>query len=92
MPYIDKKERPKVWEGILKSSGDLNYAIHQTINDYFEQNNRNYNTMNDVIGALECAKMELYRRMIADYEDIKIRENGDCRPYTNWIKDWHKLK
>ena len=92
MPYIDKNDRPDAWEGILKNSGALNYAIHQTINEYFEQNGRNYQTMNDVVGVLECAKMELYRRIISDYEDIKIREHGDCRPYVNWIKDWHKLK
>lgn len=92
MPYIDKNDRPDAWEGILKDSGALNYTIHQTINEYFEQNGRNYQTMNDVVGVLECAKMELYRRIISDYEDIKIRENGDCRPYVNWIKDWHKLK
>jgi hypothetical protein len=30
-----------------------------------------------VIGALENCKMELYRRKIAPYEDIKIEENGD---------------
>jgi len=72
MPYIDKKQRPKVWEGILKNAGDLNYSLHQTINEYFEQNNRNYQTMNDVIGVLECAKMELYRRMVAEYEDIRF--------------------
>ena len=31
----------------------------------------------DVIGALEGAKMELYRRKISLYEDIKLKENGD---------------
>ena len=56
MPYIDKNDRPDAWEGILKDSGALNYAIHQTINEYFEQNGRNYQTMNDVVGVLECAR------------------------------------
>jgi hypothetical protein len=32
---------------------------------------------NDVIGALECCKLELYRRMVAPYENTKIKENGD---------------
>jgi len=31
----------------------------------------------DAIGALECAKLELYRRVAAPYEDTKIAENGD---------------
>ena len=30
-----------------------------------------------MIGALESAKLELYRRSIALYEDTKIKENGD---------------
>jgi hypothetical protein len=33
--------------------------------------------MNDIIGVLEAAKTEFYRRIIAPYEDIKIQDNGD---------------
>lgn len=91
MPYIPKSERNKVYEGLYKNAGCLNYKIHQVINDYFEQNNRNYQTINDVIGVLSCVQMELYRRMVGDYEKIKILQNGDCRPYSNWLKDKHKL-
>jgi hypothetical protein len=32
---------------------------------------------NDAIGALEGAKLELYRRYVSAYEDDKIKENGD---------------
>ncbi len=35
---------------------------------------------NAVVGALECAKLELYRRMVAPYENGKIAENGDVYP------------
>lgn len=92
MPYIPKSERNKAFENILPNAGVLNYAIHQLINEYFEQNNRNYQTINDVVGVLDCAKMELYRRMASEYEEIKILQNGDCRPYTTWLKDKHKFK
>lgn len=92
MPYISKKQRNDAYEGVYTNAGSLNYATHQLIDQYFEQNNRNYQTINDVIGVLECVKMELYRRMGADYEKIKILQNGDCRPYTTWIKDKHKLE
>ena len=92
MPYIPKSERNKAFENILPTAGVLNYAIHQLISEYFEQNNRNYQTINYVIGVLECAKMELYTRMGAEYEEIKILQNGDCRPYTTWLKDKHKFK
>ena len=33
--------------------------------------------LNAAIGVLECAKLELYRRVVAMYEDGKIKENGD---------------
>lgn len=30
-----------------------------------------------MVGALECAKLELYRRIAIPYEEQKIQENGD---------------
>jgi hypothetical protein len=36
-----------------------------------------YDDYNSLIGTLECAKQELYRRKIAAYEDKKIEENGE---------------
>jgi len=30
---------------------------------------------------MECAKMEIYRRLVAPYEDRKIVQNGDVNPY-----------
>lgn len=92
MPYITKAERNQAFEHVLPNAGVLNYAMHQLIHQYFEQNNRNYQTINDVIGVLECVKQELYRRIGSDYEEIKIIQNGDCRPYSNWLKDKHKFK
>ena len=91
MPYIPKSERNKAFENVLTNAGVLNYSIHQTVNLYFEQNNRNYQTINDVIGVLECVKQELYRRMASEYEEIKILQKGDCRPYSTWLKDKHKF-
>jgi len=36
-----------------------------------------YDDYNTLIGVLENIKLELYRRKIIPYEDIKIKENGD---------------
>ena len=36
-----------------------------------------YHHYNQLIGVLECAKLELYRRLIAPYEDVKIIDDGD---------------
>jgi hypothetical protein len=34
-------------------------------------------THHNVVGVLECCKLELYRRLVSKYEDIKILLNGD---------------
>jgi len=39
-----------------------------------------YSKINEAIGILECAKLELYRRVAAPYEDVKLRANGDVYP------------
>ena len=36
-----------------------------------------YAAINEMIGALECCKLELYRRLAAPYEDAKIEQNGE---------------
>lgn len=55
--------------------GILNYVVTKlAINLNFR---RNYKNFNAIVGALECCKLELYRRGIAPYEDKKIQENGD---------------
>jgi hypothetical protein len=56
--------------------GDLNYTITKLIHSIL-QGNINYSNINNAVGVLECAKLELYRRLAAPYEDTKIIENGD---------------
>jgi hypothetical protein len=92
MPYIQKLEREKfVIEDVnerafdalghigemCENAGDLNYAITTIVQTYMKEKGEKYQHYNDVIGALEGCKLELYRRHIARYEDIKIAENGD---------------
>ena len=36
-----------------------------------------YAHLNEALGALESAKLELYRRLAAPYEDEKKSETGD---------------
>lgn len=42
-----------------------------------------YSGINAAIGVLECAKMELYRRVAAPYEDLAINTNGDIEAYKS---------
>jgi uncharacterized protein DUF6899/ribosomal L7/L12-like protein len=60
--------------------GVLNYIITEACLLWVRARNDgklDYDTLNSAIGVLECAKLELYRRMVAPYEDEKIAENGD---------------
>jgi hypothetical protein len=43
---------------------------------YLREKGIKYANINEVIGALECCKLELYRAIAAPYEEEKIEENG----------------
>lgn len=60
--------------------GNLNYIISSII-DGLCVKHKGYAHINKIIGVLECAKLEYYRRAAAKYEDQKIQENGDV--YVN---------
>ena len=81
MPYIDQDTRNRLaFEPVAPSSAaELNYAITCLVLKRLGAQPR-YEDFNAAIGALECAKLELYRRMISPYEDKTIVENGDVYP------------
>lgn len=86
MPYIENNIRPK-FEDILtvlknklpeiKTEGELNFFITSILNIYLKQKGEKYATYNTIIGVLECAKLEYYRKRVSYYEDKKIKINGD---------------
>ena len=79
MPYISKVSRKAIDSGQRDpiSAGELNYELTRTIIDYLDNKGKSYQTMNDIIGALEGCKQEFYARVVRPYEDEKIKENGD---------------
>ncbi len=78
MPYIKVEDRLRViTQGCPNTAGELNYLFTMLSRDYIHEKGESYQTYNDILGALEGAKLELYRRQVAPYEDIKIQENGD---------------
>jgi len=79
MPYIDPDARRRLAEGAEPSGpGELNYAITRLVDRYLaSRGGLRYAHLNEVIGALECAKLELYRRLAAPYEDEKLSQSGD---------------
>lgn len=82
MPYITDDAREELAFREPENAGELNFILTTIVRDYVvgsaENNYKvNYQRFNDAIGALEGCKLELYRRMVAPYEDKKIIENGD---------------
>lgn len=79
MPYIEPERREAILKGAKpRDAGELNFAITILVDNYLKDKGEiRYAHLNEVIGAMDCAKLELYRRVAAPYEDKKIEENGD---------------
>jgi hypothetical protein len=83
MPYIKPYDRIVFNRDVdhlspsITGPGDLNYVITRLLVKHIDRVGCSYASINEVVGVLECAKLELYRRMAALYEDKKITENGD---------------
>jgi len=93
MPYIPQNDRADTEVMLLddalsftpKNAGELNFAVTRFIDNYLEKNGVRYRYINEMIGALECCKLELYRRIASPYEDVVMRKNGDA--YATEIDD-----
>ena len=84
MPYIRQELRERLEDGELPDNeGELNYVITGLLDDYLSAYGLNYTNLNALVGVLECAKLELYRRIVSPYEDEKLETNGDV--YTDNI-------
>lgn len=84
MPYIRKEARDD-YDSVLRPladwlegvpEGDLNYVLTRLIQAWLG-GRHTYSDYNAALGVLEAVKQEFYRRVVAPYEDKKIKENGD---------------
>lgn len=86
MPYIKKQSRKEIDKYLDKliawmpeisdeTVGDYTYIIYKLLKKSVYK--KKYYKYALVLGVLESAKIEFYRREIAKYEDKKIKENGD---------------
>ena len=66
--------------GRITCAGDLNYVITRIIQTHLEYSGMCYANLNEIVGALECCKLEFIRRVVSPYEDEKIKINGDVHP------------
>ncbi len=84
MPYIKQEDRTRlsplasaIEVAEIKTPGELNYLLTLLTHRFLNQKPESYQGYNDAMGALEGAKLELYRRHVAPYENEKIEQNGD---------------
>jgi len=81
MPYIPRPRRiqlaPLIAEMVeqeVKADGDLNYLLFYYAKYHVPQS---YNSLKNYLGELIEAAEEIRRKLLAPYEDEKIKENGD---------------
>lgn len=100
MPYIKQEIRevldPSIESLILEINkfekedveGILNYSITRIINNCIKESDAEwrYRHLNRCIGVLECAKIEMYRRLGSFLEDSAIAKNGDLKEYSFYKK------
>lgn len=60
--------------------GLMNYSITRILNQVFAD--ARYHDFNEVIGMLECCKLEYYRIYGGPYEDSKQQENGPVETFN----------
>lgn len=79
MPYITphRRERIDTLYEAPANAGELNYVITREITRYLAMHGASYTIFNEVMGAIEGARAEFYRRVVAPYEDEKRLANGD---------------
>jgi hypothetical protein len=82
MPYIDEKDRPAMDDIVnhmlfsgVKADGKLNYVLFKLCRKLVVP--ESYNSYKNFIGELNMCAMEIYRRFVAPYEDVKKEKNGD---------------
>jgi len=88
MPYIKQEQRNFLDLSIDKlvdklklggyKPGEINYTITRLLLASW-RDKPSYTTANELIGILECAKLEFYREHVALYENVKRLENGDVK-------------
>ncbi len=81
MPYIKEEHKAKMDNIVsmmamlgVQAKGDLNFILYKYCKYCIEPS---YNNYKNFCGELRQCATEIERRLLADYEDKKIQENGD---------------
>lgn len=82
MPYVTREKRELLDQIVsnmgevykIKADGDLNYILYALCKRYVKPS---YGEYKNFIGELNECAAEIRRRLLAEYENEKIKENGD---------------
>ena len=90
MPYLKKYDKEKVidngglelenYYSNLKPqefAGHLNYLNYKLVKSWIKKNGQRYWILALIVGTLICCVFEIYRRIVAPYEQSVIEKNGD---------------
>ncbi len=78
MPYLQFEDKERLLDHMYpQKPGELNFLLTTLCRRYWSKSGKNYQAINDIIGALECAKQEYYARIARVYEDRKRDAHGD---------------
>jgi len=96
MPYIKEENRNKIDYAIEElveqfrneigwsDTGAANYTITRVILGCMKPvNGWTYDSLSDVIKTLECAKLEIIRRLLDKHENNAIIKNGDLNEFPS---------
>ena len=95
MPYTKEEYREEVDNAVSdiinylnlcsdrEVDGDINYIITRIVVEgcLGADGKMSYTRGSNMIKALECSKLEIYRRLLGPYEDAKVFENGDVSSF-----------
>ncbi len=90
MPYILEKDRKSLQKhvdvdrvcdyfsimSLREFAGNLNYLITRIVNRFVKVDGKKYFTFAVIVGTLICCVLEIYRKRVVPYEEIKEKENG----------------
>lgn len=59
--------------------GGLNYIINFIVRKRLQRMGLRYFNLNNIVGSITCALLELYRTIAGPYEDEKMGKNGEIK-------------
>lgn len=72
-------ENPVDLADLRNLDGVLNYTITRLLGGVLRLDKPRYTKYNTALGVLEGIKLEMYRKQVAPYENVKEAENGPVK-------------